>query len=203
MWSYLEQHGVGDWELDWFLEHPVRLDILGLDYYSHSEHQLRRGPGGERIDETAEHQHGWAEMARQYSTRYNGIPVFLAETNVGGEVAERVNWFEGLVQQTRVARAAGTPVAGLTYYGAVDHVDWDTGLRERNLNINPCGMWSLERLPNGKMVRKPTALVDLYRRYIAMPTAESVGELASAEADARVRAVLAPAAPRITTALVQ
>jgi beta-glucosidase len=194
MWSYLERYGVGDWELNWFLENPVNLDILGLDYYRHSEHQLRRGPNGERIDETAEHQHGWADMARQYSTRYNGIPVFLAETNVGGEVEERVAWFESLVQQTRVARAAGTPVAGLTYYGAVDHVDWDTGLRERNLNINPCGMWSLERLPSGKMVRKPTALVDLYRRYIAMPTEESVGALQSAEADARVRAVLAPAA---------
>jgi len=55
-------------------------------------------------------------------------------------------------------------------------------------------MWSLEKLPNGKMVRKPTALVDLYKRYSAMPTAESVGELQSAVADRRVRAVLAPAA---------
>jgi beta-glucosidase/6-phospho-beta-glucosidase/beta-galactosidase len=192
MWEWMTRNDVGDWELDWFLENPVKLDILGLDYYRHSEHQLRRGPNGERIDETATNQFGWAEMARQYSTRYNGIPVFLAETNVGGEVAERVEWFESLVDQTRKARAAGTPVCGLTYYGAIDHVDWDTGLRVRNLNINPCGMWGLRR-EGDRMVRYPTALVDLYRKYSAMSTEESVGPLASPEAEARVRAVLAPA----------
>ena len=42
-----------------------------------------------------------------------------------------------------VARGKGVPIAGLTYYGAIDHVDWDSALRVRNLNINPCGMWAL------------------------------------------------------------
>ncbi len=54
-------------------------------------------------------------------------------------------------------------------------------------------MWGLE-WRGDKLIRVPTALVDLYRTYIAMPTVESVGELASPEAEARVRAVLAPAA---------
>jgi beta-glucosidase/6-phospho-beta-glucosidase/beta-galactosidase len=192
MWAYMVRYGVAEWELEWFLENPVRLDILGLDYYKHSEHQLRRGPNGERIDETAQKQWGWAEMARQYSTRYGGIPVVLAETNVGGPVADRVAWFEQIVAQTRQARAAGTPIAGLTYYGAIDHVDWDTALRVRNLNINPCGMWSLE-WRGDKLIRIPTALVDRYRQYIAAPLADTVGELADAEAAARVRAVLTPA----------
>ncbi|HZB96471.1 MAG TPA: hypothetical protein VE268_10960 [Herpetosiphonaceae bacterium] len=44
------------------------------------------------------------------------------------------------------------------------------------------------------MIRTPTALVDLYRRYIAMPVEESVGPLVSPEAEARIRAVLGPAA---------
>ncbi len=195
MWEYMQHHGVSDWELQWFLENPVKLDILGLDYYQHSEHQLRRGPNGERIDETAQQQWGWAEMARQYSARYHGIPVFLAETNVGGPVEERVKWFDGLVSQTRLARAAGTPVAGLTYYGAIDHVDWDTALRVRNLNINPCGMWSLH-WEGDKLVRTPTALVERFRHYLAMPIDESVGELADPEAALRVRAVLTPAADK-------
>src|SRR6478609_2385024 len=43
MWAWLVRNGIEEWELDWFLENPVRLDILGLDYYMHSEHQLRRG----------------------------------------------------------------------------------------------------------------------------------------------------------------
>ena len=190
MWDYMTRNGVADWELQWFLDNPVKLDILGCDYYSHSEHQLRRGPNGERIDETAEKQHGWAEMARQYSERYNGIPVFLAETNVGGEVDKRVRWFENLVAETRKARSNGVPVAGLTYYGAIDHVDWDSALRVRNLNINPCGMWALS-WEGDKLVRTPTALVDLYRRYIGMSTEESVGALASPKAEERIRTALA------------
>lgn len=192
MWEWLMRNGIEEWELEWFLANPVRLDILGCDYYSHSEHQLRMGPNGERIDETAENQFGWAEMARQYSARYNGIPVLLAETNVGGAVEKRVTWFTSLVQETRLARSNGVPVVGLTYYGAVDHVDWDTALRVRNLNINPCGMWALS-WQGEKMVRTPTALVDLYRQYIACSIEETVGTLASPEAAERAVRVLAPA----------
>jgi len=193
LWPYLVEQGVEDWELAWFLRNPVRLDILGLDYYQHSEHQLRAGPAGARIDETAAQPLGWAELARQYSTRYGDIPVVLAETNVGGPVADRLAWLDALVAQTRQARAAGTPVAGLTYYGAIDHVDWDTVLRQRNRHINPCGMWALEWHGN-RLVRKPTAVVDWFRGQIALPVERSVGPLASEVAQARVRAVLAPAA---------
>jgi beta-glucosidase/6-phospho-beta-glucosidase/beta-galactosidase len=192
MWEYMARNGIEEWEMEWFVEHPVKLDLLGLDYYRHSEHQLRRGPNGERIDETAEHQFGFAELARQYSERYNGVPVILAETNVGGPVEERLAWFNTLVAEARKARAAGTPVCGMTYYGAIDHVDWDTALRVRNLNINPCGMWALS-WEGDKLVRTPTALVDRYRELIATPTEESVGPLNSPEAEARVRAVLEPA----------
>jgi hypothetical protein len=63
----------------------------------------------------------------------------------------------------------------------------------RNLNINPCGMWALH-WEGDKLVRTPTALVDLYRRNIGLPLDQTVGELASPEAAERVRAVLAPAA---------
>jgi hypothetical protein len=192
-------NGIAERELGWFLEHPVRLDILGLDYYPHSERQLRHGPNGERMDEPATRPLGWTELARQYSERYDGIPVILAETNLGGPVEERIRWLEGLVEQTRKARAAGIPVAGLTWYGTVDHVDWDTTLRVRNLTINPCGMWSLERRGD-RLARTPTALVERYRNYLAAPLTDSVGELASTEAAARVRAVLAPAAARTRTA---
>src|SRR5262249_54901787 len=153
----------------------TRLDLLGLDYYKHSEHQLRRTPGGERVDETAEHQLGFAELARQYSSRYDAVPVLLAETNVGGPGEERLAWCETLVAEIRQGRAAGTPIGGFTYYGAVDHVDWDTALRERNLNINPCGLWALS-WQGDTLVRTPTPLVGWYREHIAQAAAATVGE---------------------------
>ena len=193
MWQYMIDNGIEDWELEWFVQNPVKLDLLGLDYYRHSEHQLRLGPNGERIDETAEQQFGWAEMTRQYSSRYNRIPVILGETNWGGPVEERIAWMEKLVSETRAARAAGTPVAGLTYWNAIDHMDWASILRVRNLSIEDVGMWSL-RWQGDKLLRTPTALVDWYQRQIALPVAETVGELRDPEAAERVRAVLAPAA---------
>ncbi|MEO8288422.1 MAG: family 1 glycosylhydrolase [Chloroflexota bacterium] len=192
MWDYMVKNGVEEWEMEWFLNNSVRLDILGLDYYRHSEHQLRRGPNGERIDESPIEDEsrlfGWAEMSRQYSERYNGIPVILAETNWGGPVEDRIKWFQHLVAETRKARANGVPVAGLTYYGALDHIDWDTALRVRNNNINPCGMWTLS-WEGDKLVRTPTALVDLYRDYLATPVAEIVGEIADPYAAARAAGV--------------
>lgn len=190
--DYVVRNGLADFELDWFLDHATSLEILGLDYYRHSERQIRRNEQGKLIDEAAAHPRGWATQSAEYAERYGGVPVFLAETNVGDPEEERVAWFRQVVEETRRARAAGTPIAGLTYYGAVDHVDWDTALRVRNLNINPCGVWSLE-WRGDRLVRIPTALVDLFRRYIAMPVAESVGELRSPEAAARVDAVLEPA----------
>src|SRR5947209_20091643 len=104
-----------------------------------------------------------------------------------------MSWCDNLVSQTRQARAEGTPIAGFTYFGAIDHVDWDTALRVRNLNINPCGMWALS-WQGDKLVRTPTALVDLYRQYISLPVEETVGPLNSLEAAERIRRVLAPAA---------
>jgi beta-glucosidase/6-phospho-beta-glucosidase/beta-galactosidase len=188
MWSYMLENGVEDWEMRWFLDNPVRLDILGLDYYRHSEHMLRHGPNGERIDESPiedpAHLFDWAEMARQYSERYNGLPVILAETNWGGPVEERIAWVEHLVGQTRTARANGVPVAGLTYYGALDHIDWDTALRVRNNNINPCGMWSLH-WEGDKLVRTPTALVDLYHTYINTPVPDAVNPISDPTAASR------------------
>ncbi len=86
------------------------------------------------------------------------------------------------------------PVAGFTYYGAIDHVDWDTALRIRNNNINPCGMWSLERVGD-RLVRTPTALVDMYRRFTSTPAEEIVGPIASPEAAARAGAIWKYAAP--------
>jgi beta-glucosidase/6-phospho-beta-glucosidase/beta-galactosidase len=114
---------------------------------------------------------------------------------MGGEVENRVKWVEHLVEQTRTARANGVPVAGFTYYGAIDHVDWDTALRVRNYNINPCGMWGLHR-EGDRLVRTPTALVDLYKRYTSTPVEEIVGPIASPEAAARARAVWEAAEPR-------
>jgi len=193
LWDYLLANGLTAGELDWFGPNAIQPDILGLAYYAYSEHGLRHDARGAAVDEPAPQPLGWAALAAQYSARYGGIPVMLTETNMGGPVEARVAWLDTLRAETQAARAAGTPVAGITYYGALDHVDWDTLLRQRNGHINPCGLWTLQR-QGDRLLRVPTAALDWYAAQIALPPGESVGAIADPAAQARAAAVLAPLA---------
>jgi hypothetical protein len=37
------------------------------------------------------------------------------------------------------------PIIGFTWYSLTDQVDWDTALRENNGNLNPLGLYDLDR----------------------------------------------------------
>jgi beta-glucosidase/6-phospho-beta-glucosidase/beta-galactosidase len=39
----------------------------------------------------------------------------------------------------------GVPILGFTWYSLTDQVDWDTALREDNGNVNPLGLYDLDR----------------------------------------------------------
>lgn len=42
-------------------------------------------------------------------------------------------------------RNIGIPTVGFTWYSLTDQVDWDTALREQNGNVNPLGLYDLDR----------------------------------------------------------
>ena len=42
-------------------------------------------------------------------------------------------------------RNVGIPIVGFTWYSLTDQVDWDTALREENGNVNPLGLYDLDR----------------------------------------------------------
>ena len=42
-------------------------------------------------------------------------------------------------------RNDGVPIVGFTWYSLTDQVDWDTALREENGNVNPLGLYDLDR----------------------------------------------------------
>ena len=42
-------------------------------------------------------------------------------------------------------RNDGVPIVGFTWYSLTDQVDWDTALREQNGNVNPLGLYDLDR----------------------------------------------------------
>lgn len=183
MRPFLLEHGMDERDLWWFEEHPAPLDVVGLDHYPHSEHAYRIGSRGELVDETQplELQLGPGELARQYHARF-GRPVLFAETGAPGDDATKIAWLERVVDATRSARESGVPVIGITWWGLIDQVDWGSGLRRHDYQIDPTGLYSLQW--NGdRLERVPTGALAEWTRVVEQPIEETVGRLATPASD--------------------
>ena len=178
MRQFLLDNGMDQRDLWWFQEHPAPLDVVGLDHYPHSEHAYRIGERGDLVDEVQpiERQLGPAELTRQYHERF-GRPVLFAETGAPGDDATKIAWMDRLVTEVRAARGNGVPVIGITWWGLIDQVDWGSGLRRLNYEIDPTGLYSL-RWAGERLERIPTEALDRWIAYTAGPIEETVGPLA-------------------------
>jgi hypothetical protein len=128
-------------ELRWFERNGSDAGcIVGNDYYEGSEKEVgaagREEDPGERL--------GYYFLAKQYHERL-GIPIMHAETN---REEAAVEWLERQWTAVKQLKDEGYPIRGFTWYGFVNHVDWDTALRENNGRENACGLVSLDRVPN-------------------------------------------------------
>ncbi|CAN5227038.1 family 1 glycosylhydrolase [soil metagenome] len=175
---YLLEHGMSETDLWWFQDHPAPLDVVGLDHYPHSEHELGTGPRGELVDvaRPLELQLGPAELSRQYWSRLRR-PLIFAETGAPGDDERRSWWLDYLTRAVREARGEGVPVIGITWWGLIDQVDWASNLRRFDYHIDPTGLYALE-WRGGRLERIPTATLDAWRRLSGMPVEDSVGPLA-------------------------
>jgi hypothetical protein len=89
---------------------------------------------------------GYTEITRQYYDRYR-LPVMHTETNMreGPNGNEAVQWLWKEWASVLRLRNDGIPTVGFTWYSLTDQVDWDTALREQNGNVNPLGLYDLDR----------------------------------------------------------
>ena len=69
------------------------------------------------------------------------------ETNLreGPTGDEAVQWLWKEWANVLRLRNVGIPTVGFTWYSLTDQVDWDTALREQNGNVNPLGLFDLDR----------------------------------------------------------
>ena len=142
MYEYLLDNGMTREEFRWFMEHGQKLKphhIMGNDYYITNEHLVQRdghlSPSGDVF--------GYYIITKQYYDRYR-LPVMHTETNLANsEEAPAWLW----KQWTNMVRLKqdGVPIVGFTWYSLIDQVDWDTALREDNGNINPLGLFDMDR----------------------------------------------------------
>jgi len=143
MYEYLFDNGMTREEYHFFLgNHLKQHCILGNDYYWTNEHRVhadgRTWASGEVF--------GYNEITRQYYARY-GLPVMHTETNLreGPNGDEAVNWLWKEWANVLRLRNIGIPTVGFTWYSLTDQVDWSTALREQNGDVDPLGLYDLDR----------------------------------------------------------
>jgi beta-glucosidase len=143
MYEYLMDNGMSREEYHFFLDNRLKQHcIMGNDYYMTNEHRVAAdgltGASGEIF--------GYDEITRQYHRRY-GLPVMHTETNLneGPLGTEPSDWLWKQWANVLRVRNDGVPIVGFTWYSLTDQVDWDTALRQKNGNVNPLGLFDLDR----------------------------------------------------------
>jgi beta-glucosidase/6-phospho-beta-glucosidase/beta-galactosidase len=143
MYEYLMDNGMTRDEYHFFLHRTLKHHcIMGNDYYVTNEHRVSADdslhPSGEVF--------GYDEITRQYYDRYR-LPVMHTETNLneGPKGDEAVYWLWKEWANVLRIRNSGVPIVGFTWYSITDQVDWDSALRENNGNVNPLGLFDLDR----------------------------------------------------------
>jgi beta-glucosidase/6-phospho-beta-glucosidase/beta-galactosidase/glycosyltransferase involved in cell wall biosynthesis len=165
LFPWLTSYGLSELDLEWFRTHPQAPDVLGLDYYPHSEWQLDRTGEGIRQRRT-ETPIGLYGIAQAYYARY-ALPMMLTETSADGHAINREIWLEQSIDDCRRLREEGVPMLGYFWWPMVDQVDWDGALTHRVGKIHEVGIFNLQRQPDGTLQRVSTPLADQYAAIVA------------------------------------
>jgi beta-glucosidase/6-phospho-beta-glucosidase/beta-galactosidase len=119
---------------------PIRVDVIGLDYYCHSEWSYDE----EGAHAPSRRPLGFAAIAQQYSDRY-GLPMLLSETNLRGLPSDRASWLRYTLEQYEIAVERGVPLQGFCWFPSLDSCDWDSLLASPAGHVDPVGVVSLGR----------------------------------------------------------
>lgn len=143
MYEYLMDNGMSREEYHFFLDNNLKRNcVMGNDYYLTNEHRV--APDGNT--RAAGEVFGYDGITWQYYDRYR-LPVMHTETNLvqGPNGDEAVNWLWKQWASVLRVRNDGIPIVGFTWYSLTDQVDWDSALRQERGNVNPLGLYDLDR----------------------------------------------------------
>lgn len=142
MYQYLTDNGMSREDYSWFLQHGRAFKphcIMGNDYYITNERLVSQDGRVSRAGEVF----GFYVIARQYFDRYH-MPVMHTETNLPDAEKSPLWLWKEWANVIRL-KQDGVPIIGFTWYSLTDQVDWDTALCENNGNVNPLGLYDLDR----------------------------------------------------------
>jgi beta-glucosidase/6-phospho-beta-glucosidase/beta-galactosidase len=125
LYPWLLRHGASGAELADIHANAITPDVLGVNYYPElSPRELVRHNGS--VGEVA--YDGWtaglAAVLTQWSQRYPGYPLLVAETGIEGDENHLDGWLRASVGTVRRLRDEGLPIVGYTWWPLFDFVDW-------------------------------------------------------------------------------
>jgi len=136
---------------------PGRIDVLGLDYYAHSQWQWLDAAGRGRAP--SPRPGSLSGLVHEYWSRY-GLPCALTETNIRGYASDRASWLKYTLEQCETARDAGVDIEGYCWFPFVDSCDWDSLLRLADGHVDPVGVFWLDEA----LDRRPSSMSASYAR---------------------------------------
>ena len=145
LYPFLRKNGATEEALSWFLDHPQTIDLLGLDYYLHSEMEWFWANDKGRPDIRAynEDPRGFAVVAEDYLEQYHK-PILLSETNIRGTVGERLTWLKFMEEQCEELVQRGVDFREFCWYPSIDSTDWANCCTRCTKIIDPQGIWWLD-----------------------------------------------------------
>ena len=139
IYNYLLENGLSHKEYLWFESNYIKAKcIMGNDYYITNEHLVHTDGSTSAAGEIF----GYYIITHQYYSRYR-LPVMHTETNFAEPHA--VKWLKKEWANLYRFKQDGFPIVGFTWYSLIDQVDWDSALRENAGNVNPLGLYDINR----------------------------------------------------------
>lgn len=141
LFGYLLYAGASRRELDFFLAHPCRPDLVGLNYYVTSERfldgrvelyppEIVGGNGRdayadvEAVRVCSEGLIGPTPLLLEASERYR-CPVAITEAHLGCESSQQIRWLEYVWNAALAARDLGADVRAVTVWALFGAYGWD------------------------------------------------------------------------------
>ena len=161
LYKWLNNYGMSELDLQWFRNNPEKPDILGLDYYPHSDWQLEIKVGITK-QRRADNPVGLYGVSTAYWNRYN-IPLMLTETSIDGKPINREIWLDRTIDDIRQLREEGIPMLGFIWWPLLDQLDWDGAMTHRIGKIHEVGLFNLHRQPDGVLKRSAPPLIKMFK----------------------------------------
>ena len=175
LYTWLLRNGAAPSVLDELARSPVKIDVLGMNFYPQwSVKQLyitKRGRIASRVFEGGE---SFSSLIEDYFRRYR-VPIMITETSAFGSDDVRTAWLQASLAAIKSLRSRGVPVCGYTWFPMHTMIDWRYrfGTESADKYRIELGMFTL---PDRDDVPRwhPTALVAQFRKCIEQPL-ESIG----------------------------